>query len=158
MFVELKIDDVFKIKKEVLNTTNVGLTNENATESQNDCVQQEIQMEEEQDNNAKEMLETKKSIFFAKTVDEEPGKNELTEIKNSEGKHVKTRLIDFSFHHVLVISLRSKNLIGYISEFFWLKQLMVGLTTYCLTFSNYPIMDSKETDLLDLHYVLNHCN
>ena len=64
MFVELKIDYVFKIKKEVLNTTNIDLTNEDVTESHNDCVQQEIQMEEEQGNNA------------------------LTEINNSEGKYV----------------------------------------------------------------------
>jgi len=64
MFVELKIDDVFKIKKEVLNTTNIDLTNEDVTESHNDCVQQEIQMEEEQ------------------------GYTALTEINNSEGKYV----------------------------------------------------------------------
>ena len=64
MFVEWKIDNVFKIKKEVFNTTNIDLTNEDATESHNDCVQQEIQMEEEQ------------------------GNNELTEINNSEGKYV----------------------------------------------------------------------
>ena len=64
MSVELKIDDVFKIKKEVLNTTNIDLTNEDVTESHNDCVQQEIQMEEEEGNTA------------------------LTEINNSEGKYV----------------------------------------------------------------------
>jgi hypothetical protein len=64
MFVELKIDDVFKIKKEVLNTTNIDVTNENATESQNDCVQQEIQMEEEQGNNCRLRTSRSKNLFI----------------------------------------------------------------------------------------------